>query len=408
MTKSSPEAIAMRILTLYQKHFSIDPEIYATQKKPLSLPTFSISDLSSLCDYVRALLGSSPIVQYIESPVIIVGDLHGHILDLFRILRIHGLPDKTRYLFLGDIVDRGEFSIETVTLIFALKALFTNNVYIIRGNHEFDVMCSRCGFQKEILQTYKSIELFHSFIEAFNYMPLLAVVNDSIVCVHGGIGPDMFSVNQVNCYERPIEEFTDPTLSALLWSDPHKDAEEFKESTRGCGHFFGEAPLTEFLDLNSKKLMVRAHECVQDGCEFMFNEKIVTVFSASNYCGLVMNQAAVLIIPKGRTEKCQVASYPPLQYLKRECVNFQKLFAPNEAKLAKSHFATSASLICTIRTNAKISRVLRHFPSDVPKEHIQENKSEREIQQSSCPVKRNLFPISSAKSQSIIRFQFPT
>ncbi|OHS97279.1 hypothetical protein TRFO_09562 [Tritrichomonas foetus] len=180
------ESIAMRVIQQYKTHFIVDPYLYATGQLVLNLPSFTTNDLQSLCYQAQTTFTSSQIILHLSSQIVIVGDLHGQILDLFRIIREFGMPDNTSYLFLGDIVDRGEFSVETATIIFALRVMYPDNVHIIRGNHEFAQLCSRCGFLEEVLEFYGSPTVFNAFVDAFAFMPLVALVDDDIVCVHGG------------------------------------------------------------------------------------------------------------------------------------------------------------------------------------------------------------------------------
>lgn len=314
------KSIASLITIQYKPFLDIDPKEFATKHLSFTLPTFSEEDLRTLCQLTQQSVSDDPIVLHLTSPIVIVGDLHGQILDLFRILRKFGFPDSTKYLFLGDIVDRGEFSIETATFIFALRVLYPQNIFILRGNHEFSQLCSHCGFMEEITKFYGSESLFTSFIDAFNCLPLLSIVDNFIVCVHGGIGPNWCSINQINNYKRPIEHYNEETISSMLWSDPSNNVLDYSESPRGVGYIFGQSALIDFLNKNKAKMLIRGHECVQEGYQFMFGNRLVTVFSASNYCGLVNNDAAVIIIKPNL--KYEVRTFPPLDYVKRSDTSF--------------------------------------------------------------------------------------
>jgi protein phosphatase len=221
-----------------------------------------------------------------------------------------------KYLFLGDIVDRGEFSLETLTLIYLLKAQFPRNVYIVRGNHEFESLSIANGFYRELMSTYTaSSDIFKAFLSSFSFMPLAAIIDGLTVCVHGGIGPGITSADAIAAIERPISTFADPEVRALIWSDPCEEVMEFADSPRGCGFRFGEAPLLKFLKACGAVRLLRAHEFVSDGCTTRFDERLVSIFSASNYCGNGGNPgAAVMIMPDGIDS---VMVFPPLPYLKR-------------------------------------------------------------------------------------------
>jgi protein phosphatase len=277
-----------------------------------------------LCADVKQIFADESVSLELPGPVVIVGDLHGQVLDLFRILRSYGPPVDRRYLFLGDIVDRGEFSLETCTLLFALKVRFPAAVYSIRGNHEFRFLCERCGFQAELAAVYgPDGRVFEAFLDAFSVMPLTAVIGRRLLCVHGGLGPRWFSLSQARQVERPLHDFGDDIVDAMLWSDPHSNVQNFEPSVRGSGFLFGPAALNEFLDTNGLLLLVRGHECVNSGCHFMFDDRVVTVFSASNYGGMISNNAAVLDV----AQDCQwtVQRFQPLQYLKRGAAQFGRI-----------------------------------------------------------------------------------
>jgi protein phosphatase len=219
------------------------------------------------------------------------------------------------------MIDRGEFSLEVCSLIFALKAHYPTQVFLIRGNHEFRFLCEKCGFQTDVTQGYGSSNgVFDAFIGAFSQIPLTALINEKILCVHGGLAPNWFSVRQATRIERPIDDFGDQLLDGMLWSDPSTSIELFAPSPRGTGNLFGEQAVTEFLDNNLLSLLVRAHECCDLGVSFMFNNRLVTVFSASNYNGLSTNNSAVLLIDEKGGWKGE--RFEPLDYLRRGSVTF--------------------------------------------------------------------------------------
>jgi protein phosphatase len=271
----------------------------------------------------QVLFASDSVSLQVAAPVVVIGDLHGQLLDLLRIIQTFGFPTHVAFLFLGDIVDRGEFSIETCTIVFALKIKYPGSVHIIRGNHEFGFLTQRCGFKEEIEATYGDSPLYGAFLSAFSMMALTAVISGKYLCVHGGLGPSWFSMGQASRIERPINDFGDQICDCMLWSDPSTDVDHFEPSIRGTGFLFGEEAVKEFLDTNNLKMVIRAHECVNTGCQFFFERMCVTVFSASNYGGLVSNNSAVLEIDEDGEER--VRQFQPLQYLKRTAVLFGKV-----------------------------------------------------------------------------------
>lgn len=322
---STAKSIIGTYLQIYQ---NLNLEEAATQKTSLYLPQFSSEEIEALLREIQEIFSKEPVCLEINGPVNVIGDLHGHILDLFRDLQTIGLPtlgdNSCKFLFLGDLVDRGEFSLETITLVFSLKVAYPDNVYIIRGNHEFEFLNQRCGFIDDILKIYgQQCTLYSKFKTTFSYIPITALIEKTILCVHGGLGPNWFSLNQAKKIERPIEDFGEDLIDAMLWSDPSESIDFYEPSNRGTGFFFGEASVSDFLDSNSLKILIRAHECVNNGAQAMFNGKLITVFGASNYCGLISNSSAILSF--NENGDYEIKQFPPLPYLKRESVTFQKL-----------------------------------------------------------------------------------
>lgn len=288
--------------------------------KTLVLPIIPEPVLISLCMQISQIFDSEPILITVKSPVLIVGDLHGHLLDLLRILKQFGYPPEKHYVFLGDLVDRGEFSTEVVTLVFILKVLFPRQVTIIRGNHEFSSLCHSNGFSYEISHIYNSDFIEIAFYRAFSFMPLGALIGTHVLCVHGGIGPSFTSLAQIRSIQRPFDNFDSEIISSILWSDPSNDVEDFQQSDRGEGYLYGTKNLETFLSQNQLRYLVRGHECIENGVDISLDSKCITVFSASNYCGVSSNKAGILLMqPSGSFE---IVTYPPLAYLKRNLAGF--------------------------------------------------------------------------------------
>ena len=309
-----------QLFDAYKTIISVDVQEYISGKAHLVFPIAPQSLIESLCEECTDIFRREPVVLDLPHKFTIIGDLHGHILDLFRILSHHGFPPRQNYLFLGDIVDRGEFSLETITLVYLMKALWPKNVYIIRGNHEFAEMCQRCGFSAELFNIYRSPSVESAFLTSFSWMPLGAVINHTILCIHGGIGPHFKKVEQLRTTMRPFYEFGDEPATTVLWSDPVKTQNGFHPSCRGSGYFFGCDVLINFLKETKLSTIVRGHECVEGGVDVIGSGKLITVFSASYYCGDVPNRAGVLILnPNGERE---AETYPALPYFLRSRASF--------------------------------------------------------------------------------------
>ncbi|CAD6199790.1 unnamed protein product [Caenorhabditis auriculariae] len=238
----------------------------------------------------------------IEAPVKICGDTHGQFSDVLRLFEKGGFPPLVNYLFLGDYVDRGQQSIEVVSLFLAYKVKYPGNFFLLRGNHECAAINRVYGFYDECCRRYKTAgpELWLAFQAAFATMPLTGLVSNRILCMHGGISSRMKSLNDLKrLRSKPIDIVDNPSLAMdLLWADPDETISGFEENTRGVSYVFGADVLQEMMRKLELDLVVRAHQVVQDGYEFFANKKLVTVFSAPHYCGSFNNAAAMMNVDR--------------------------------------------------------------------------------------------------------------
>jgi protein phosphatase len=308
------------ILGFYSIYFEVPPSEFEKEQFKLTLPVIPLPVLKSLCDVVRKTFSSEPMLLHFTEPVVIVGDLHGHLLDLLRTLRVIGPPPVRTYLFLGDLVDRGEFSTETFELIFILKAMFPRNVYCIRGNHEFAQMIEHGGFSEELLTIYHTPEAEPWVLDAFAWMPIAAVIGGAVLCVHGGIGPELQTLSQLAEVQRPLLDYDTALVQGLLWSDPSPAIDTFQPNSRGIGYLYGSASLANFLATQGLKYLVRGHECVENGVEVQLERRLFTVFGASTYSGQGTNKAGIMIVRPDASK--EIVVFPPIPYMNRCAASF--------------------------------------------------------------------------------------
>lgn len=179
-------------------------------------------------------------------------------LELFKSSGAWGV---TNYLFLGDFVDRGHHSIETFLLLLALKVQYPDRFALIRGNHESRMITQVYGFYDECLKKFGSIEVWQLCTDVFDLLPIAALVDDVVLCVHGGLSPHISSVKDIDAIERRVELPESGSLCDLMWSDPDDDADEssWSESPRGVGWVFGRTQVAQFCHKNNLQLVVRSH-----------------------------------------------------------------------------------------------------------------------------------------------------
>ncbi|KAH7654264.1 Serine/threonine protein phosphatase BSU1 protein [Dioscorea alata] len=269
-------------------------------------------EVGELCYAAEQIFMQEPTVLQLKAPVKVFGDLHGQFGDLMRLFDEYGFPSTAGdityidYLFLGDYVDRGQHSLETITLLLALKIEYPENIHLIRGNHEAADINALFGFRLECIERMgenDGIWAWTRFNQLFNTLPLAALIEKKIICMHGGIGRSINSVEQIEKLERPITmDVGSIVLMDLLWSDPTENdsVEGLRPNARGPGLVtFGPDRVSDFCKRNKLQLIIRAHECVMDGFERFAHGQLITVFSATNYCGTANNAGAILVIGRG-------------------------------------------------------------------------------------------------------------
>lgn len=264
-----------------------------------------------ILETAESLFKLEPNLVEVQAPCVIVGDIHGQFYDLLQVLE-HGCGSnqslsQTRFLFLGDYVDRGQFSIEVVLLLWYLKIAYPANFNLLRGNHECKHLTDHFTFKRECEIKY-SLKVYDACIKSFYQLPLAAVVNKQFICIHGGLSPEINTLDDINKIKRVCE--TPPTgpLCDLLWSDPavDYDAETCSKVpfqvnlNRGCSYFYSYEAVIRFLKQNNLICLIRAHEAQEAGFKFYRKTyksefpSLITLFSACNYCDVYRNKGAII------------------------------------------------------------------------------------------------------------------
>eukprot|EP01068_Selenidium_serpulae_P018486 Selendium_serpulae@DN6461_c0_g1_i1.p3 len=297
-------------------------------------PTYDAAtplDLQAIIDYIKApgnvlhkkfaykivmemiqLLKNHETLSRIEVPAdgefTVCGDVHGQFFDLLNIFQLNGMPNETNpYLFNGDFVDRGSFSVECIITLFAAKLLYPKHVHLARGNHETRNMNKFYGFEGEVKGKYDE-NLYKLFCEAFCFLPLAHVINSKIFVVHGGLfSTDGVKLSDIAALDRNREPPDEGLMSELLWSDPQAKPGRCP-SKRGVACSFGPDVTARFLKENDLELVIRSHEMKEEGYEIEHGGQLVTVFSAPNYCDQMGNKGAFLRF-NGKDLKPQYTTY---------------------------------------------------------------------------------------------------
>ena len=298
---------------------------------------FSIDEIAQLTKQCIDIVAAQPNILKVSAPVKVFGDIHGQYIDLMSFFDKWGSPSETMngdimsndYLFLGDYVDRGNFSLETICLLMALKVKYPDQIHLLRGNHEDILINSSFGFQNECEKrldddSESDDSLFRLINNFFEYLPFAAVIEDQILCLHGGIGANVNKLSDIESIPRPFEVVHEATnreqklVMDILWSDPTDTDEELgiqpnlQRDSNNFGNIvkYGPDIVKKFLNANGLSHIMRGHECVLDGFERFAGGLLITVFSATDYCGRHNNAGAMIVINQ---QKAMIPHliYPP-------------------------------------------------------------------------------------------------
>jgi len=296
--------------------------------------------LLSIVKKASELFEQEPNLLKLQDPITVVGDIHGQYFDLVKLLEVGGTPGETQYVFLGDYVDRGSFSVEVVALLYAIKIRHPKRVRMLRGNHECRQMTSFFNFREECEYKY-DISVYNAFMDSFDTLPLAAIINGKFLAVHGGISPELSNVRAINNINRFQEPPREGLLCDLLWSDPLEpkegEAQPPKRNTapfvhnevRGCSFFFTFEGAARFLQKNSLLSIIRAHEAQLEGYKMHKTNaatgfpSVITIFSAPNYCDVYNNKGAILKFENSTLNILQFNCSPHPYHLP----NFMDIFA---------------------------------------------------------------------------------
>merc|ERR1712032_1263494 len=183
-------------------------------------------------------MGAQSALLELEAPIKICGDVHGQYHDLLRLFEYGGLPPESNYLFLGDYVDRGSQGLECIALLLAYKIKYPDNFFLLRGNHECASISRIYGFYDECKRRH-TVSLWKQFCEVFDRLPVCCVVDERILCMHGGLSPELYRLDAIKDIQRPCDIPDMGILCDLLWADPDSAVKGWSKSTRGASFTFG-------------------------------------------------------------------------------------------------------------------------------------------------------------------------
>lgn len=324
------------------------------------------AEITAICTAARELFLSQPALVELSAPVKIVGDVHGQYTDLIRLFEMCGFPPASNYLFLGDYVDRGKQSLETILLLMCYKLKYPENFFLLRGNHECANVTRVYGFYDECKRRC-NIKVWKTFIDTFNCLPIAAIVAGKIFCVHGGLSPSLSHMDDIRGIARPTDVPDYGLLNDLLWSDPADMEEDWEPNERGVSYCFGKKVIMNFLQRHDFDLVCRAHMVVEDGYEFYQDRILVTVFSAPNV-RLNSQFLAQLPNPTNLEQYCgEFDNWGAIMSVSGELLCSFELLKPLDSTALKNHIKKGRHQRNSM-LNSPVSPPCfpDHLPSDLP------------------------------------------
>ena len=244
--------------------------------------------------------------EHPQDKVMVIGDLHGDLKSLTKLMEIMKKENSKYVIFLGDIVDRGSYQLECLILVLVLKIKDSNKYFLLKGNHETLEVNRNYGFYQDFLNRFKDPKKFNQVIALYNALPYSALINESILCLHGGIPEEFNAINRLKGIKTSeinlIDDNTAKSLLQIMWNDPKPNLKGFAESFRGREiKFFGEDVFSDFMRENKLDYLIRAHERFPEGYKWFFNKRLLSIFSSANYRGTLTPIPASYAIIRNKT-----------------------------------------------------------------------------------------------------------
>jgi diadenosine tetraphosphatase ApaH/serine/threonine PP2A family protein phosphatase len=274
-------------------------------------------EVMQIFDALTDVLYREENVLILQSPIIVVGDIHGQLEDLeFLLSKAITNIRSDKFLFMGDYVDRGHHSLNTFLLLAVSKLQYPLQYFLLRGNHESRQVSQQYGFQSEVILHYGHLGLWLRCMNLFDLLPYAAIIDGDVFSVHGGISPMMPLIDKINTKNRMRETPQYGMITDLVWSDPDDDVTFFRANARGAGFLFGRAALRRFCHNNKLMVVTRSHQLAPEGFKWSFGEageatrgRLLTVWSVPNYAYVSNNVASFLKLRYDRNEPFELHTF---------------------------------------------------------------------------------------------------
>lgn len=306
-------------------------------------------ELTNVCNMLPDILMEEPVVMdlNLDTPLYVIGDIHGQYGDLLRMFMLLGFPPDTRYVFLGNYVNRGTRSIETISLLFVLKLRFPKSIFLLRGNHECQHISRHYGFYDECVKRFTR-RLWRVFVTTFDYLPLIAVVEEKIFCCHSGMSPSVQFSGISNMQEfkdfvtkltpRPTEIHTSILMSHYTWSEPDPEVKAWEQNPSGLAYLYGSSIVNDFCTRLKLQQVIRSNEILERGYEFFQDKRLLTIFSMPNFLGTFTNDGAIVELEKDVSTneiKCRIKVIKAIMKMRTKMTGRMNIMIQDSRNAAK-------------------------------------------------------------------------
>ena len=310
-----------------------DLNIWIEQLKQCN--TLSTNQIKLLCEKVnfkfikqlklqaKEILEKEPNVLEISTPITICSRINGQFLDLLEIFKIAGNSPNSNYLFLGSYINRGYYSIECISLLLCLKVRYPKRLYLTRGCFDGRQISCVYGFYDECMTKYGNSKVFNYILDTLDYLPLVAKIENKIFCVHGGLTPEINTVNDINSLDRIQEIPQDGPIAGLLWNEA-LDCTGWRVFAKGAAYYFGNDISEKFNHLHNFKLMITGNKLLNEGFMWLHNGQVCKIFSAPNYCYRCGNKGGIMIIDEYLENNIIQFSQTKIQKIKDENDDYKR------------------------------------------------------------------------------------
>lgn len=281
-------------------------------KNPDSISNLTFNEISPILQKVKSILKREPLLIELEinrsdKEIYVIGDIHGNLYSLTKLIEMINKNNPKRVIFLGDLVDRGPKQLECLLIVLSLKILEPKRYYLLKGNHETLEMNQYYGFFQVFMNKFNDSKNFNQLLSVYDALPFCAIVNNSILCLHGGIPENQEILKKLKRLtwknlDDSVFNKIGKDLFQIMWNDPKPNIKGFEQSFRGGDiKFFGEDVFIEFIKKNKLDYLIRAHECFMEGYRWFFQDRLLSIFSSANYRGVdYPNPASYAIIKNNK------------------------------------------------------------------------------------------------------------